>query len=232
MKKAPPMANRGNAARLSSHAGAGGSKWSPPAGACKDAHIPTQSGAGGSKCFPTVGAFEDGHIPVRSGHPTNNAMSGDTGPVKSSGVGGGSTPGSVAANELTSPSQLSPTGLCSVPFIYQFSPFFVTHFFLLIYIIPTLFLYFRPLKLFQLLLLNQKGGRLARLQVVQFLPEQGHTLQLLQHTLMAVKPNDLGFLITQRFVNDTELVYFTCSSYSHLLFSYVCRHYFSLFLCV
>jgi hypothetical protein len=59
-----------------SHAGAGGSKCSPPAGASKDAHIPAQSGAGGSKCFPTIGAFEYGHIPVRSGHPTNDAMSG------------------------------------------------------------------------------------------------------------------------------------------------------------
>jgi hypothetical protein len=87
-----------------SHAGARGSKCSPPAGACKDAHIPVESGLGGSKCFPTVGVSEDGHIPARSGHPSNDAMSGDTVRVKSSGVGGGSTPGSVAETELASPS--------------------------------------------------------------------------------------------------------------------------------
>jgi hypothetical protein len=103
-----------------SYAGARGSKCSPPADTCKDAHIPAEPGLGGSKCFPTVGVSEDGHIPARSGLPSNDAMSGDTVRDESSGVGGGSTPGSVAETELASPSQLPPTSLCFVPFIYQF----------------------------------------------------------------------------------------------------------------
>jgi hypothetical protein len=126
-----------------SHAGAGGVKCYPPAGACKDARIPTQSGLGGSKCFPTVGVSKDGHIPARSRHPSNDAMSGDTVLAESSGVGGGSTPGSVAATKLASPSQLSPTGLCFIPFIYQFSQFFCLYH-------TYIFLCFRPLKLFSI----------------------------------------------------------------------------------
>jgi hypothetical protein len=73
-----------------------------------------------------------------------------------------------------------------------------------------------------MLFLNQNGGRLARLQVVQFLPEQGHTLQLLHHTLMAAKPNNLGFLITLRFVTSIELAYILHDLYIPIFLFLLC----------
>jgi hypothetical protein len=69
-------------------------------------------------------------------------MSGDTVPVESSGVGGGSTPAVLL--HLNWPLQangLPQVYALSLSFISSLN-FFVTHFFLLLYIIPTLFYVF------------------------------------------------------------------------------------------